>query len=649
MFYSQKRYKRSFSILIHVALLLLCYPAYPQNQSENDTIIRILPGTFIQIRDSISFFSKDTLLRLPSSLIPASISRKDINLIFFDSLKAKASKNPITRKLYDFVIISPDTLQNKRITGTSDANYINYSGKKIRKIKLQRLNVFGANISNPASADPKKLENLLNKTHVNTNEAIIRKNLLFSEGDTISPLILSDNERILRQLSYIDDARIIIVPVSEDEADIVVLTKDVYSLGATFSYKGLKKGSVSVFEKNIFGMGHEFGFELPYDANAPDSPGFGVHYAINNIWRSFLNLELFYLDGLGERTYGFNLSRKLISSNTKYAGGISVRQMYTTEDLDSLTVPEPLKYNLQDYWLLRSFLLNKERVSRIIIGARYTNNNVFDRPFILPDSFYHLQKYWMYIGSAAFSIQKYYKTNLIYGYGRTEDIPYGGLLRITGGREYNEFNEFRKRTYLGAEIALGKSSKDLGYFYTSAGVSSFIDGKQTKQGLLSISLKYFSNLLTFGNNMIRNFIYIDYNRCFDRNTDDFLTFGNENGFSGFRNDSVSGKQRLSASLESVLFSPVNLYGFRFAVFGFADFSLLAGTNEIIGNGYSLSGIGLGIRIRNDNLAFNTFQLRFGFFPQPPSYSKINHLTISGEQLLRPDNFDSGPPSIIPYR
>ena len=46
-----------------------------------------------------------------------------------------------------------------------------------------------------------KLENLLNKTHVNTNEKIIRKNLLFSEGDTISPLTLSDNERNSKRAS----------------------------------------------------------------------------------------------------------------------------------------------------------------------------------------------------------------------------------------------------------------------------------------------------------------------------------------------------------------------------------------------------------------------------------------------------------------
>lgn len=580
---------------------------------------------------------------------PIVTDNKDKNNGFLDSLKLKASKNRLTKKLYDYVIVTPDTIIKNRITGTSEANFINYSGKRIRKIEVQRLNVFGINMNNPALDNSRKIDNLLNKTHVNTNEKIIRKNLLFSVGDNISPLLLSDNERILRQLPYIDDARIIVVPVSYEEVDIVVLTKDIYSLGGNYSYQGLKKGSVSVFEKNILGFGHELGVDIPFDVESPHSPGFGFHYTIDNLFKSFVNLNVFFLNGLVEKTYGFSFDRRFVSSTTKYAFGISVRQRYTTEDLDTLPVPEPLKYNLQDYWLSRAFLLNKEGISRIIIGGRYTNNNVYDRPFILPDSHYDLTKYRLYLASVAFSVQKYYKANLIYGYGRTEDIPYGVLLRFTVGKENNEFNEFRRRTYMGAEIALGKSSKTLGYFYTSAGLATYLNGKQSKQGLLTLRMKYFSNLYSIGNAKVRNFVNFDYTRGYDRNTDEFLSYRTENGFSGFRNDSIKGSQRLSVSLESVLFSPINYYGFRFAFFGFTDLSFLSGSNQQVVNGSILSGVGLGIRIRNDNLVFNTFQLRLGFFPNQPSYSSINHVIISGEQLLRPNNFDPGPPSIVPYR
>jgi hypothetical protein len=640
------KYKSRTGLLILLTLLLPCAKVFSQELTLNDTVNKIPIDVSNRITNLLNIFSKDLLLITPATIIPTPVRMKDKNLVFFDSLKEKASKNQLTRKLYNFVIVNPDTTFKKQFTGTSDASYITYAGRKIRKIIIQRLNVFGGNLNNPASIDSSRIGRLLNKTHVNTNENIIKKNLLFSEGDIISPLTLSDNERILRQLPYIEDARIVVLPVSYEEADVIVFTKDVYSLGASYDYRGLKKGSVSIFDKNMFGMGQEFGIDIPFDNTLPHSPGLGAHYLANNIAKLFVNLDVYFLHGLGEKTFGFDLSRKLISSTTKYAGGISVKMMYTSEDLDSLLVPAPLKYNLQDYWLSRSFLLNKESVTRLIIGGRYTNNNVFNHPLILPESYHNLQKYRIFLASAAISVQKYAKTNLIYGYGRTEDIPYGGLLKLTAGRE---FNEFKQRTYVGAEASVGKTSRPLGYFYSYAGLSTYFNGHKTEQGVMTLGLNYFSNLMDFGRSKVRYFVYAHYTRGVGRYSNEYLRFLTDNGFSGFKNDSVSGTQRLSVSLESVLFSPVNIYGFRFAFFGFTDFSFLSGTSEHIGSGYSLSSLGVGVRIRNDNLVFNTLQIRIGYFPGPPAYSRISPVNISGEQLLRPANFEPGQPAVMPYR
>lgn len=566
--------------------------------------------------------------------------------LFLDSLRSRASRSLVTRKLYDFLILSGEPAENKAIASVSDVNYVDFKGRKIRKINIQRLEVFGSSLKNPSAFNPNGVEKLLNKTHINTNERIIRKNLLFAAGDSVSPLLLSDNERLLRELPFIEDARIIVIPASDNEADILVLTKDVYSLGATASLSSFKKGSFSIYEKNIFGMGQEFRIEVPYDSKFTDSPGLGVKYIINNINKTFSNLDLFYYDGLGKKTFGFDLSRKLVSATTKYAGGISIIEMFTSEDFDSMAVPEPLKYNLQDYWVLRSFLLNPESVTRLMIGARYTNNNVFNHPVILPDSYYNLQKYKIFLGSVSLSVQKFYKANLIYGYGRTEDIPYGGLIDFTAGRE---INEFKKRTYLSTSLSVGSSLKRAGYLYGSAGFATFLNNGNTEQGMLLLRANYFSNLFYLGRSRVRYFAGADYTRGFDRYSDEYLFFNHKDGFSGFRNDSISGTQRFTLNLESVLFSPLNFYGFRFAFFGFTDLGFLFGTNEFINNGYFLSAIGLGIRIRNDHLLFNTFQIRVGFFPNLPLYSRANNFIASGEQLLRPKNFEPGAPSLLPYR
>ncbi|MBK9389093.1 MAG: hypothetical protein IPN68_02460 [Bacteroidetes bacterium] len=640
-----RKYGSVIKPIFILAFSLISLKSFPQLRAVGDTVIQIQSGSFIQIRDSVSYFSTDTVLWVPAGIDPYIINENTRNKGFYDSLKIRAARKPLTKKLYDFVVVAPEKPGKKEIENESDENYINYTGKKIRKIEIKRLDVFGTSINNPGAQTSGKSGNILNKTHINTLEVIIRKNLLFKTGDNISPLVLSDNERILRQLSFIDDARILIVPVSDEEVDIVVVTKDVYSLGASYNYRGFERGNLSVFEKNIFGIGHELEFDFPFDTEKSNYPGFGVSYQIDNIKNSFINLNTFYLKGLGQTSYGFSLNRPLVSSTTKYAGGISVVQMYTSEDFDTMKVAEPLSYNLQDYWLSRSFLFNTSDVKRIIVGGRYYNNNIFEHPNIYADSYYKLQQYKIFLGSVAFSHQKYYKTNLIYGYGRTEDVPYGAMIRFTSGRE---FNEFKNRTYLGSDLSFGKSFQKLGYFYTYLALGGYLTGVETEQGVFAIRMNYFSNLKVAGRNKIRYFITTDYSRGFGRYSDEYLRFPRENGFTGFRNDSIRGTQRFTVSLESVLFSPSNLFGFRFAYFGFADLGLLSDSNAEISTGFVLSALGVGVRIRNDNLLFNTLQIRLAFFPNKPDFSRISNILVSGEQLLKHYNFDPGPPAVIPY-
>lgn len=628
-------------LLCAAVLLLILNSIHAQNQN--------IPGQdtmTVQKMDSIPIFPGDTASNILTSLIPPRYP-KDRTLIFLDSLKVKASKNLVTKTLFDFLVVTNEPVNNVQFTGTSDINFLIHTGKKIRRIEMKRLEPFGTNIEAPLYYDPNKPGRILNKTHINTSEYIVRKNLLFSEGDTVSALVLSDNERFLRQLSFINDARIVVVPVNQDEVDVVVITKDIYSLGADYKYRSINNGSFLLFEKNLLGMGHGLVLEIPYSLKSEKSFGLGLEYNMNNINKTFIDLNLNFYNTQLEKHYGISLTRKLVSATTKYAGGISISHMSTITDLTkSLLTPEPVKYNLQDYWLMRSFLIDKASVKRIIIGGRYKNNNVFDRPFIESYTYYNLQKYRIFLGSAAFSIQKYYKTNMIYNYGRTEDIPYGGLIRFTTGRE---INEFKKRTYLGLDLSLGESSRNLGYFYSSIGISSFLNSGKSEQGVLSLNMKYFSNLIMVRDYMIRNFLNVNYTRGFERYMDESITYQREGGFSGFRNDTVNGAQRITISLESVLFSPAYYYGFRFAFFVFADASFLEGTRRVIKDGSVLTGLGVGLRIHNNNLVVNTFQIRLGFFPNLPAYSRVSNVLFSGEQLLHPNTFDSGPPSIIQYR
>jgi hypothetical protein len=225
-----KKQKNILKLIYFPVFLLIYSTAYPLVAISQDSVAAFPQKIKILSPDKLRLSYPGTPPLSPSGLIPSSMKEPDRTLIFLDSLKSRASGTLFTSKLYDFVVIKAEPASNKDFTSPSTINYIEYSGRKIRNIKIKRLNVFGTDIYSPDLSDPNKLEKFLNNTHINTNEIIVRKNILFSEGDTISPLILSDNERLLRELKFIDDARIIVVPASETEADILVLTKDIYSM-----------------------------------------------------------------------------------------------------------------------------------------------------------------------------------------------------------------------------------------------------------------------------------------------------------------------------------------------------------------------------------------------------------------------------------
>jgi len=119
--------------------------------------------------------------------------------------------------------------------------------------------------------------------------------------------------------------------------------------------------------------------------------------------------------------------------------------------------------------------------------------------------------------------------------------------------------------------------------------------------------------------------------------------------SGFRNDSLRGNQRSVINLEAVVFSPLSVHGFRFAFFCFYDYASLGKGYDFLPGTAGVHAIGGGVRIRNNNLIINTFQIRLAWYPGMPPYSDPRWFDLSGEPVMKQRGFDAGPPSILVYR
>lgn len=543
------------------------------------------------------------------------------------------------------IVVSPPPPGSARDKMTNTSDYEAFSGRVIRRREIIRLNAFGTDMYNPAEYDPTRTEKFLNSTYTKTRRFVLLQYLLFRDGDTISPLVLADNERLLRELPFIDDVTITVVPADSNYVDIAVVVKENYPIGLNVALSDFTSGSAGIYTRNFAGLGHEIEISSRYNFDEYPAPGIGLRYSMRNIARSFSDFDLEFRDGLGTTMIGGVYSRDFVSSTTKYAWSASIRVTNTIEGLDTMAVPVPIKFSWQDYWAARSFMLDRNSVTRLIVTGRYMHNNVFSRPDITDFSFYGLQNYRTATGSIAITSQRFINTSLIYSYGRTEDIPYGYMVELLGGRERNEF---KWRTYAGAKLAYGNIFTRFGYLYAGAGISTFYNHGSTEQGMAQASLRYFSPLLVAGRSKMRTFFNLSYTRGFNRYDEECLYLRNNSLIRGFRNDSISGGTRIAVSVEPVLFLHRPVAGFRLALFTFTDLGILVREGFIDGGYYAVPALGVGIRIRNDQLVLNTLQIRLAWYPNSPPYSENSWIAVDGLQRLKPPRFEPDPPGVTSF-
>jgi hypothetical protein len=645
-------------IYITAILLARVIPSWPQDSVtyKPDTII-VLKGSVITVGNEKYIATKDTTFIIPSGtdykLRP---NRKSQSDNFFDSLELHASQRKWMNKLHNIVITAPrkesisDTIQ----TSQSILPYIEYGGKIIRNIKIQRLDPFGPTILDTTRIAISKLETAGNKLHSITREKVISKYLIFSEGDRLDPSIISDNERIIRKLPFIEDARILItqIPENPDYVDILVLAKDAFSIGAGGEVSDWDAGSVRLFDNNLGGTGHELHANFYWDGSKDPWFGKEIYYLIHNLGGSFIDNRITYSKVFNKEFINIRFDRPFFTPSVKYAGGVQYEHTSKISKIDLIdsVISTRINYNLTDLWAGRSFALTSVRkysVDRInfVIASRIQKSHFFKRPEVTDNTFYEFHNKTLWLSSVSITSQIFFRSNLIYSFGRTEDIPHGYLLNFTFGPEFGEFN---RRFYMGMSFSWGGLVRNLGYIYTRGELGGFSNPiKSPDQGIIHFQYNYFSNLFIFNRFKLRQFLNVDYIKGIQRFSDEFISLENNSGIRGYNNEQARGIQRATVNLECVAFSPYYFYGFRFVFFGFADFGLISFSQPIFETKLH-SGIGLGIRIKNERLTFETIQLRLAYYPSMPGFMSPFGFELSGEKKLNPQDFYAEKPVIIGF-
>ena len=138
MCFLQLKYKRSVGPLFFWHFFIN-YPLLSQDKYTPDSVSSGGLYKNIVLMPDLRFLQFNSLAVNTDSLIPPNIRQLETSSVFLDSLKIRAEKYTITRKLYDFMVVSNNQSSYKQMNESSETDFSPFAGKKIRKIEIRRL------------------------------------------------------------------------------------------------------------------------------------------------------------------------------------------------------------------------------------------------------------------------------------------------------------------------------------------------------------------------------------------------------------------------------------------------------------------------------------------------------------------------------
>lgn len=509
--------------------------------------------------------------------------------------------------------------------------FLKYTGKRIAEIEIVGL---GLHEAVPDSVTVKRSfsDKVADAFHLNTREDVIRKNLFFKKGDRFYPFQVSDNERFLREQEFFRDAVLVVLPEGSDTGAVrvVVVVRDVFSLGGSVSGTPFNRLELEVKDENIFGSGNRIALQGLYDDERKPLYGYGFDYLHRNIRGSFWNWNL----GVNSFQPAFNSGRQeefdlytgferpMYSRYTRWTGAVDLMLAGTFNRYvgDSL-FKQDFRYRRlkSDGWIglnigaRRAMKTDSYNRFRHFVAVRGFYNHYFKKPDKFEGEYnYNYADFTGALMSYTLFRQNFYKTNFIYGFGRQEDVPVGLNLSVTGGfsRKFR-----RNRAYYGLSGEGSLYGKKGAYHtgYIRVGANSFRNQWEDVDFLIGV--EQMSRLRKPATNWRhRSFTSIVYARQINPLLNTPLFMDSEFGLP-YYNYFIEGKMRTTVKAETVFYHMRKFWGFRIAPFGFADWSLITPVGMRLKNSQGYTALGGGFRTRNENLIFGTIEVRGYYFPR----------------------------------
>lgn len=583
-----------------------------------------MSATWIDIGDGtgkMDCLPKDTLRRDAIAFLPDSLIQDSLNYEY-NKIKDFAYRWKWGRELYKLIFVTSKKINIDIVKSqNSEDRYKAYAGKKIRNIKVKILPPFGSSVKDSVLIRDSLswfLE-VANSLHQSSSERMLKKQMTLRSGMLVDPFELVQNEQLLKDLDIVDDVLIDVQEIGEDEVDLIVFCKDEFSWTGEVWSNFLNAFDIGVETQNLFHLGHTARYELSYRGRKEQKWGNIFEYVIKNIGGTYWDFSGSYTNTFREDCFHVEVGRRFLTYKSLWAGGLAYSRVYSSStlvDRDITRLIDLFDYRLSDVWLGRSFRLPEKYsyYQNIYLTGRFVMTDFVNRPEVSNDTNHYYYDRYSLLGAFTYRKLKYYKANLIYDFGRTEDIPSGLSGTFLFGFERSEFSRY---AYLGTEWHYSWFDKNSDRYYAFyAALGSYWNGNTSERGVIKFGTSYISPLYTLSNHRFRLYGNLDYIHGFRRTPDDYIYFEDAN-IRGLDSDTLRGTQRLSGSVSTTLFLPYIKRGFRTSLSLFVDAGALAPANKFVFQSQTYWGIGFALNLRNDNLVFKNVSIRFTFYPKVP--------------------------------
>ena len=512
----------------------------------------------------------------------------------------------------------------------------------IRKITIVIKEIF--------SKTKSPIKQFINKMHISTRESVIKKQLLYKEGDILDKDIIEESERNLRKfrIFFVEETKIIKVK-NQNKVDIIVEVQDVWSI--YFDIKADAAGGVFTYnfklgDRNFLGRNNSL--EVNLERNS-----------FLNIWRQMFYEPMVF----GSRfTFfgGFNLS--YMHDGKKVGEGLDFRLIYPffsrksewgfifetkysdnfTYDnigsqfkqyevvVGSITNSFPKRYNKEFYsttiGIIRSYGYKIKNYYAFKFKHEYKNHSLYDDipaefrddfvRYVLPEN----SDRKLFLLGFSMNNYKYIKKRSVYNKKRIIDYALGLYISGFMGISKKWWDSYQDFYYLEMEASYSFSFLDDHIFKIGSAFSSDLFFPGLRNAELSFYFWYIIRNLPIGQ------IYIKAEATLgqDLEIDKKYELGGGNGLRGYQTNKFEGDRRIFFNAE-YHFARINIDMLRIGFVIFFDLgSAWYNKDRSIMDASFYPSVGIGFRFSLPELFPNmlSFDIGYNFGNDSSEFGKI---------------------------